>query len=72
MEPGLHANGCQDTVYFSCDLGYTIKGALAVTCGDDGSWSSEQPACESELSVSVVHLCEESGTPLLWTPWGPG
>ena len=51
VEPGLHVNGCQDTVYFSCDLGYNIEGPLAITCEEDGRWSNEQPVCESELCV---------------------
>ncbi|XP_039764040.1 locomotion-related protein Hikaru genki [Pararge aegeria] len=35
-----------NTVHFSCSQGYRLHGASAVSCMEDGRWSSEAPTCE--------------------------
>ncbi|XP_019626709.1 PREDICTED: sushi, von Willebrand factor type A, EGF and pentraxin domain-containing protein 1-like [Branchiostoma belcheri] len=39
------ANSYQDVVTFTCNSGYTLNGATAVTCRADGTWSNPVPTC---------------------------
>ncbi|NWR77648.1 C4BPA protein, partial [Centropus unirufus] len=37
----------QDSVIFECDPGYFMIGSELITCGEDNTWSPEQPTCEA-------------------------
>ncbi|XP_052281318.1 sushi, von Willebrand factor type A, EGF and pentraxin domain-containing protein 1-like [Dreissena polymorpha] len=41
----LSTNGLETRASFSCDLGYTLSGDVAITCRGDGTWDFSQPQC---------------------------
>ena len=41
-EPGATAS-------YSCDPEYDLSGAQTRTCGQDGTWSGQEPTCESKF-----------------------
>ena len=38
---------------YSCQAGYNIVGVSERTCQSDGTWSDQEPVCESKYQVSV-------------------
>ena len=43
------------TYTYTCNPGYTLNGSMTRTCGDDGTWSSTAPTCESKLVIILIH-----------------
>ena len=44
-------DGINTRVNYTCQSGYTLSGASALTCGSDGSWDAQQPSCGKTLCV---------------------
>ena len=36
-----------DTIYFSCDYGYSLSGSNTSTCQSSGQWKPQFPSCIS-------------------------
>lgn len=47
-------NGTVTVVTYSCNLGYTLKGARTSTCQPDGIWSLPAPTCNACTNVTAV------------------
>ena len=55
------------TANYSCNVGYNITGAEMRTCQENGSWSGQEPTCQSEcffthsvcvcVCMSFIHMC---------------
>ena len=41
--------GSVTTATFTCQTGYYLSGDFTLTCGSDGSWSSDVPTCSESL-----------------------
>ncbi|KAI8480039.1 hypothetical protein Bbelb_422470 [Branchiostoma belcheri] len=46
----------QDTVSFTCDLGYDLVGAESVTCQADSTWSDSFPTCTLNRPSEAWHV----------------
>ncbi|XP_066299998.1 E-selectin-like [Branchiostoma lanceolatum] len=48
----------QDTVHFTCDLGYELEGAASATCQSDRTWSNSFPKCTRTFVLCTFYLDE--------------
>ncbi|WAR04313.1 SVEP1-like protein, partial [Mya arenaria] len=44
---------------YNCDPGFSIIGAISVTCEKDGAWSSDPPVCRDTNGNTAVYSCKE-------------
>ena len=42
---------CGSYVDYTCSIGYNLKGSIKRTCLSDGSWSGDNPVCESKRLI---------------------
>ncbi|EDO36503.1 predicted protein, partial [Nematostella vectensis] len=68
-DPGLPENGAKvglsygvgARVFFTCKLGFNLKGSPSRRCGEDNKWTGTQPRCESKtVSFAERALAEEA------------
>lgn len=52
IQPQRQFSHFGDTFYFSCKIGFILKGAANVICLQNGSWSSILPTCEAAICTS--------------------
>jgi hypothetical protein len=60
------------TLYFSCDQCYQLRGSATRTCQSDLSWSGRQPTCTGELHGFSFEFSVFTNFPLLNRTWAYG
>ena len=60
----LATDGTNTRASFSCDEGFTLKGATEIVCNNVGEWNDQEPVCGmmfKVLSEVVLYIVRCSG-----------
>ena len=49
-----YTDGTVTQAQFTCDLGFTLKGASSLKCSGGGTWDQQEPECGKRLCLIVT------------------